>query len=90
MKFGMNLLLWTGHVTTDHFSLLEKLKKTGFDGVEVPIFEGSADHFKMLRRELNNQGLASTTVALVGPESSSSRPPRRWNYSITPIYLQPS
>jgi D-psicose/D-tagatose/L-ribulose 3-epimerase len=74
MKFGMNLLLWTGHVTTDHFPLLEKLKKTGFDGVEVPIFEGSADHFKMLRRELNNQGLASTTVALVGPESSPISP----------------
>ena len=35
MKTGMNLLLWTTHVTQDHFPILEKLKKAGFDGVEI-------------------------------------------------------
>ena len=40
MKTGMNLLLWTGHVTDEHFPLLGKLKAAGFDGVELPIFEG--------------------------------------------------
>ena len=33
MKYGMNLLLWTSHLTSKHFPLLEKLKKTGYDGV---------------------------------------------------------
>ena len=36
MKTGMNLLLWTTHVTEEHFPLLAKLKTAGFDGVEMP------------------------------------------------------
>jgi D-psicose/D-tagatose/L-ribulose 3-epimerase len=64
MKFGMNLLLWTGHVNEEHFPLLEKLKKTGFDGVEVPLFEGDAAHYKMLGAHLKNLGLGCTTVTV--------------------------
>ena len=51
MKTGMNLLLWTTHVTAEHFPILAKLKETGFDGVEVPLFEGDAAHFKNIRKE---------------------------------------
>ena len=36
MKIGMNLLLWTGHVTEEHVPILKAIKATGFDGVEVP------------------------------------------------------
>src|SRR5262249_7868036 len=57
MKTGMNLLLWTGHVTAEHFPLLARLKKAGFDGVEVPLFEGNLAHFKMVGEELDNLGL---------------------------------
>ena len=42
MKVGFNLLLWTSHVTEQHFPLLPKLKKAGYDGVEIPILEGDA------------------------------------------------
>ena len=35
MRTGMNLLLWTGHVTSEHYPLFAKLKQTGFDGVEL-------------------------------------------------------
>src|SRR4051812_42884275 len=38
MKTGMNLLLWTTHVTAEHFPLFAKLKAAGFDGVEIPLF----------------------------------------------------
>jgi D-psicose/D-tagatose/L-ribulose 3-epimerase len=62
MKTGMNFLLWTTHVTTEHFPLLGKLKKTGFDGVEIPLFEGDANHYKMIRKELDNLGLKCTSV----------------------------
>ena len=70
MKTGMNLLLWTTHVTRDHYPLFAKLKATGFDGVEVPLFEGDAAHYKALRKELDNHGLGCTTVTCVGPEVS--------------------
>jgi D-psicose/D-tagatose/L-ribulose 3-epimerase len=74
MKIGMNLLLWTGHVTSEHFPLLAKLKKAGFDGVELPIFEGDVAHYKTIRKELDNQGLSCTTVALVSEGANPISP----------------
>ena len=40
MKTGFNLLLWTTHVAEQHLPLLAKLKACGYDGVEIPLFEG--------------------------------------------------
>ena len=54
MKTGMNLLLWTTHVTDQLFPLFAKLKATGFDGVEIPLFEGDAAHYKSIAAELNS------------------------------------
>src|SRR5947199_8080308 len=65
MKTGMNLLLWTTHVTEEHFPLFAKLKQTGFDGVELPLFGGEADHYRKIRKELDNHGLACTTVTCI-------------------------
>jgi D-psicose/D-tagatose/L-ribulose 3-epimerase len=70
----MNLLLWTGHVTAEHFPIMEKLKKTGFDGVEIPLFEGDAGHYHAIRQELAKQGLACTAVTVVGPEANPISP----------------
>jgi len=74
MKTGMNLLLWTTHVTAEHFPIMAKLKKTGFDGVEIPIFEGDVEHYQRIRKELDNQGLACTTVGLMTPEANPIAP----------------
>jgi D-psicose/D-tagatose/L-ribulose 3-epimerase len=74
MKTGMNLLLWTTHVTPDHFPILAKLKNTGFDGAEIPIFEGDNDHYKNVRRELDKQALGCTTVGLMTPEANPISP----------------
>jgi D-psicose/D-tagatose/L-ribulose 3-epimerase len=74
MKTGMNLLLWTTHVTQEHFPLLAKLKQAGYDGVELPLFEGHAAHYQAVARELKNQGLGCTAVTVVGPEASPISP----------------
>jgi D-psicose/D-tagatose/L-ribulose 3-epimerase len=74
MKTGMNLLLWTTHVTEEHFPILEKLKKAGFDGVELPIFEGDAAHYQGIRRELDRQGLRSTAVTIVSEQANPISP----------------
>ena len=50
MLTGMNLLLWTSYVTAEHFPLFAKLKKAGFDGVELPLFEGDLARYKMVPR----------------------------------------
>lgn len=74
MKTGMNLLLWATHVGPEHFPILRDLKNAGFDGVEVPIFEGDAAHYKRLRQELDSLGLGCTTVTVVGPEANPISP----------------
>ena len=43
MKIGMNMLLWTGHVEEEHVPILRAIKDTGFDGVEVPVFDPSGE-----------------------------------------------
>jgi D-psicose/D-tagatose/L-ribulose 3-epimerase len=74
MKTGMNLLLWTTHLTPDLFPTLAKLKQVGFDGVEVPLFEGDQAHYQRIRKELDNLGLQSTTVALMTPQANPISP----------------
>ena len=67
MKVGMNLLLWTAHVTEEQFPVMEKIKKTGYDGVEIPLFDGNAEHYSKIKKELDKQGLGCTTVTVVQP-----------------------
>lgn len=66
MKLGFNMLLWTGHVTEEHVPLLKALKKTGYDGIEFPIFEGTPDHYARLGEHLSKLGLGATTVSVMG------------------------
>jgi D-psicose/D-tagatose/L-ribulose 3-epimerase len=74
MKTGMNLLLWTGHVTEEHYPILADIKATGFDGVEIPIFGGDPDHYAKIKKELDRLGLKCTTVTVVGPEHNPISP----------------
>ena len=74
MKIGMNLLLWTGFVTEADFPTLAKIKAAGFDGVELPLFDGNASHYKMIRAELDKQGLACSTVTVMTPEMNPISP----------------
>lgn len=72
MKIGMNMLLWTGHVTADHVPALQALKDTGFDGVEIPVFDVSDEaHYRWLASVLDDIGLERTVVALIPDEVHS-------------------
>ena len=74
MKLGLNLLLWTGVVTPEHFPLLGKLKAAGFDGVELPVFGGSPADYIPIRAELDKQGLKCTTVTILTKETNAVSP----------------
>ncbi len=72
MKIGMNMLLWTGHVTADHADILRALRDTGFDSVEIPVFDlGSVAHYRELGAMLDDIGLERTAVAII-PDASHS------------------
>lgn len=74
MKIGMNLLLWATHVTDKHYPYLEKIKSTGFEGVEVPIFGGDDAHYRKLRTKLDELQLKASTVTVATPEANAISP----------------
>lgn len=70
MKIGMNLLLWTAHVTEKDYPLLERLASAGYDGVEIPIFEGDEKHYRSVGKALDRLKLGRTSVTVASPESN--------------------
>ncbi|MCX5513168.1 isomerase [Kaistia algarum] len=77
MKFGFNLLLWTSHVREEHWPILDKLKAAGYDGVEVPMFEGEPSHYARLGNRLRDAGLGATGIGVMpgGGRSAVSADP---------------
>ncbi len=65
VKLGFNLLLWTTHVTDAHLPILQQLKATGYDGVEIPLFEGEVGHYRALGRKLADIGLECTGIGVM-------------------------
>ena len=70
MKFGMNLLLWSDDLKEDMLPLLENLKKMGFDGVEVPLFDLDLDKWKKWAKHLDDIGLERTAVTVCSEEAN--------------------
>ena len=68
MKTGINLLLWTPFVTEEHFGILEKLKAAGYDGAEIPLFSGDADHYQKVGQALKDNGLGCTSCTVMPDE----------------------
>src|ERR1700722_7415331 len=65
------MLLWSTHVTEQHFPLFAGIKRAGFDGVELPIFEGMPDHFRTVGRAIRDNGLRATAVTVI-PDAERS------------------
>ena len=66
MKIGMCMFLWTTSVGRKHEKLLRDIRQTGFDGVEIPIFEGAPDDYRRLGDLLDRIGLERTAVSAMG------------------------
>lgn len=65
VKLGFNLLLWTTHATDAHLGQMQRLKQTGYDGVEVPVFTGDPGHFRALGARIADLGLQATGVGVM-------------------------
>lgn len=62
----MCMFLWTTNVTQEHEALLRDIKVTGFDGVEIPVFEGDPEDYERLGALLDRIGLDRTAVSAIG------------------------
>jgi D-psicose/D-tagatose/L-ribulose 3-epimerase len=74
MKFGMNLLLWSGDLTDALLPVLEELKQMGYDGVELPIFDPDAKKFAQWGKRLDEIGLRRTAVTIRSPADNPISP----------------
>ncbi len=70
MKYGMNLLLWTGEMNDDMIPVVESLKEMGYDGVELPLFAYDVDLHKKWGERLDSIGLERTIVTVRGEEDN--------------------
>jgi D-psicose/D-tagatose/L-ribulose 3-epimerase len=73
MKYGMNLLLWSGEVNDSLFPVIGQLRQIGYDGVEIPIFNLDLDYAAIGRR-LDDLGLARTAVTIRGEADNPISP----------------
>lgn len=78
MKIGMNMLLWTNHVTEEHYPIIDTLKETGYDGIELFLGEGDVAHYSKLGRHFSNIGMGVTAVASLAPEENIASPDARF------------
>ncbi|MBI1899249.1 MAG: sugar phosphate isomerase/epimerase [Acidobacteria bacterium] len=63
MKIGINLLLWTGRPTAaGHASLLERIERWGFDGVEFPVIAMEPPDIGALARRCDALGLKRSAL----------------------------
>ena len=68
MKIGLNMLLWTTHVTEEHFQIFKYLQKIGYNGVEIPLFEGDVNHYKNVAEALKDNNLSSACTLVMPDE----------------------
>ena len=73
MKFGMNLLLWTGELNEGIKPVLASLKEMGYDGVELPMFNTELD-YAAWGAQLDELGLERTAVTVRGEEDNPISP----------------
>ena len=74
MKYGMNLLLWTGDLHEGILPTLEMLKEMGYDGVELPMFNLDVDKLAAWGKRFDDLGLGRTGVTVRGEEDNPISP----------------
>jgi len=74
MKYGINLYLWADEMHDGLLPVLESLKRMGYDGVEVPIFDLDESNWKRWSQRLDDLGLERTANTVIAPEHNPVSP----------------
>ncbi|TAK20627.1 MAG: sugar phosphate isomerase/epimerase [Chloroflexota bacterium] len=73
MKFGVNLMAWSGAPGPAEWSILPELARLGYDGVEIPIFDLATFDVAAARNALAISGLAPTVSSAIPFGASLTR-----------------
>ncbi len=75
MRFGMNMLMWTADGTVEGvLPIYPKIKKIGYDTVEIPLFNLDAPKLSDLGKRLDDIGLERTSVTVLSAETNLVSP----------------
>jgi D-psicose/D-tagatose/L-ribulose 3-epimerase len=77
MKIGINMLLWTDLVTEEQYTIIDNLQKTGYDGIEVPIFGGETKDYTKIGKHLKDIGMGVTSLTSLSPEENIVNPDKK-------------
>lgn len=69
-KIGFNLLVWSGGIPDSFWQVTERLKKTGYDGIECFMEERDAAVYRKFGAHLRDIGLEATCVLGIGPDEN--------------------
>lgn len=76
-KIGFNILPWTAGVSSKAFPILDRLKKIGYDGVEVFIGSPDQEEYKALAEHAKNLGLEVNAVTVLGLDENPISPDKK-------------
>jgi D-psicose/D-tagatose/L-ribulose 3-epimerase len=75
MKYAINMLLWTDSVLDEKYlPTMESLKRMGYDGVEIPLFDPQPEKYAALGKRLDALGLERTAVTVSGADNNPISP----------------
>ena len=67
LKFGVSTWLWTSPFKTDTISLFSKIRKMGYDMIEIPVEDPSLIDVKTVKAALGEFGLKAEICGAFGP-----------------------
>lgn len=73
-RLGFNLLNWTAAVSDEHFPIVERLGRIGYDGIEIFTGQQEPAAYLRLARCLRDLGMGITCVTIVSAEANPVSP----------------
>ncbi|EAR01775.1 sugar phosphate isomerase/epimerase family protein [Maribacter sp. HTCC2170] len=78
MKIGMNMLVWTAHVTQEHYIIVDTLKETGYDGIELFLGAGDSKLYSSHGKHFSEMDMGVTCVTCLTPETNIASPKKEF------------
>ncbi len=69
-QLGFNLLVWTAAISEKYFPHIERLKKIGYDGIEICMGQTEAEPYRQTARLVRDLGLGITAVTVLPAEAN--------------------
>ena len=73
-QLGFNLLVWTAAISDKYFPHIERLKKIGYDGIEICMGQTETQPYKDTAKVVRDLGLGITCVTIVGADANPVSP----------------